>query len=290
MGWLSIKNWRRFQHYRDRRPDWVKLYIDLLDDADFTQLSKNAQLVYFKVILVAAKKDNAFPNNPGWIGLEISLPASLVKRAIGELTAAGFLIASQVRHPDRTEGWASRYIPKETRERLIRESGYACAACGSLEGLEINYILPISAGGTGDESNLQVLCRSCNRRKRTQRSGGAPQMRSEPAPDVRSASRAPARSQEKETEKDIDPPAPAKRGSPSPRQQGTNPRAAGTNPRANGQADAHRQALEQWVDRVAHHYDEHAFTADLHDRCTDPNLRTELTDRYHDRRRSEAKA
>jgi hypothetical protein len=29
---VRIKNWRKFQHFKNRRPPWIKLYRDLLDD------------------------------------------------------------------------------------------------------------------------------------------------------------------------------------------------------------------------------------------------------------------
>ena len=36
---LRFRNWERFQHYRDRRPPWIKLHRTLIDDADFYGLS-----------------------------------------------------------------------------------------------------------------------------------------------------------------------------------------------------------------------------------------------------------
>ena len=35
MGKLTVKKWGKFQHYKDRRPPWIKLYRDLLDNQDF---------------------------------------------------------------------------------------------------------------------------------------------------------------------------------------------------------------------------------------------------------------
>src|SRR5690606_19747530 len=34
-GYLTVKNFERFQHYKDRNPPWIKLYNDLLDDYEF---------------------------------------------------------------------------------------------------------------------------------------------------------------------------------------------------------------------------------------------------------------
>ena len=34
-----IKNWWKFQHYKDRRPSWIKLYEEILDDAIIQSLT-----------------------------------------------------------------------------------------------------------------------------------------------------------------------------------------------------------------------------------------------------------
>ena len=54
---------------------------------------------------------------------------------------------------------------KEIRDRLIKEHGGKCAICGAKMNLEIDHIIPVSKGGRENESNMQVLCRSCNSRK-----------------------------------------------------------------------------------------------------------------------------
>jgi hypothetical protein len=32
---VKIKDWKKFQHFKDRRPPWIKLYRDLLDDDEW---------------------------------------------------------------------------------------------------------------------------------------------------------------------------------------------------------------------------------------------------------------
>lgn len=54
---------------------------------------------------------------------------------------------------------------KEIRERIIKEHGGKCAICGATMHLEIDHIIPVSKGGRENESNMQVLCRSCNSKK-----------------------------------------------------------------------------------------------------------------------------
>jgi hypothetical protein len=37
--YVYVVDWRRFQHYRDRTPPWIKDYVEQLDDAEYLQLT-----------------------------------------------------------------------------------------------------------------------------------------------------------------------------------------------------------------------------------------------------------
>jgi len=56
-------------------------------------------------------------------------------------------------------------IPKQRREIILRKFGFKCVECQTDKNLEIDHIKPYSLGGTDEEENLQVLCKSCNRKK-----------------------------------------------------------------------------------------------------------------------------
>ena len=57
----------------------------------------------------------------------------------------------------------------DNRWRKLRSTAIAqqpfCTHCGTTEDLTADHIIPLSAGGTSTENNIQVLCRSCNGRK-----------------------------------------------------------------------------------------------------------------------------
>ena len=63
---------------------------------------------------------------------------------------------------NRTE---KRQNYKSAEYRKFSLSGKWCANCGSMRDLTRDHIIPLAAGGTNEESNLQVLCRSCNSSK-----------------------------------------------------------------------------------------------------------------------------
>lgn len=55
---MKIKNWSKFQHFKDRRPPWIKLYRDLLDDMEWHQLDPLASKVLVTLWLLASEDQN----------------------------------------------------------------------------------------------------------------------------------------------------------------------------------------------------------------------------------------
>ncbi len=56
------------------------------------------------------------------------------------------------------------------RYEVLKRSGGRCKLCGVSHEevrLDVDHIVPRSKGGSNDESNLQVLCRTCNSQKTT---------------------------------------------------------------------------------------------------------------------------
>lgn len=62
-------------------------------------------------------------------------------------------------------------INEQTRDRVLKKYKHKCKECGSTEKLEIDHIIPFSIGGTTEKSNLQVLCKVCNIKKRNKYNG-----------------------------------------------------------------------------------------------------------------------
>ena len=69
---FSVKNFERFQHYKDRSPPWIKLYNELLDDYDFCLLPDASKMHLVAIWLLASRSDNEIPLDPQWIARKIS--------------------------------------------------------------------------------------------------------------------------------------------------------------------------------------------------------------------------
>lgn len=59
---MKIKNWTKFQHFKDRRPPWVKLYRDILDDIEWHELDPLAAKVLVMLWLIASEDDGRIPD------------------------------------------------------------------------------------------------------------------------------------------------------------------------------------------------------------------------------------
>lgn len=95
--------------------------------------------------------------------IECSLPSMLL--ASDELAKIGYTTS---RTKWNTQNQRS-LMTKELRLKIMQRDHYTCQICGKYMpdgvGIHIDHIIPIAKGGKTVESNLQVLCSTCNLKK-----------------------------------------------------------------------------------------------------------------------------
>lgn len=134
MTYLAIRNYDRFQHYRDRRPVWVKLYVSLLQDKDYRALATTSRLVYVLLLLVASNRDNEIPNDAAWLSVEIGVPRALARKALDDLIAHGYLIRASDRASRPASELASDLATALSAEtETEKESAVAVGTNGGIE-------------------------------------------------------------------------------------------------------------------------------------------------------------
>lgn len=86
---FSIRNWKRFQHYKERNPPWIRLYRDLLRDRGYQKLSDTCRGHLVGLLILAAGSDNRIPDDQAWLRHELctKLPIDLKS-----LAATGWIV------------------------------------------------------------------------------------------------------------------------------------------------------------------------------------------------------
>ena len=74
-------------------------------------------------------------------------------------------IKSAKRKPAKRKPAKRKHIPKAVRDAVMERDNYTCVYCASTNNPELDHDEAHANNGSDEIDNLQVLCRSCNRRK-----------------------------------------------------------------------------------------------------------------------------
>lgn len=86
-----IKNWREFQHYKDRNPPWIKLHFSILSSDDWVTLDDTSRVLAIACMLLGSKKDGMIDGSNH--GLEYIKRVAYLKKLpnLKPLISCGFL-------------------------------------------------------------------------------------------------------------------------------------------------------------------------------------------------------
>jgi HNH endonuclease len=176
---LIPKHWAEFQHYKNRSPRWIKLHHKLLDDFAFSRLPLASKALAPMLWLLASEYDDGNITAPmEEIAFRLRVTDEELRAALIPLIDEGFFNdglpakpaergATLAQRTAKSNGFGSRYISDEVKRAVwVRDNG-KCRSCGSDENIEYDHIHPVSKGGNSEIDNIQLLCRPCNRAKRT---------------------------------------------------------------------------------------------------------------------------
>ena len=121
---LSVKDWGRFQQYKDRNPTWIKFHLSVLDDYEFSRLPDTAKAHLLLIWLLAARCDNRIPYDVAWIAQRVGVREKNLQ--LERLIKGGWLfvrepadartgVRTDVRTDVRTEGGNGSVAPEEKR-------------------------------------------------------------------------------------------------------------------------------------------------------------------------------
>lgn len=114
---LIPKNWSEFQQYKDRKPQWIKLHRELLNDFSYSNVQIGTKATLPLLWLLACEYDDGIIDaSIEEIAFRIHIDADTVNTAIEELLTCKFFTTVQ----DCTEVYKS--VPREEKRREEKET------------------------------------------------------------------------------------------------------------------------------------------------------------------------
>ena len=71
LKYFAVKNFEKYQHYKDRNPPWIKLHRTLLSDYEFTKLEDYQKGQLMLIWLLSSQTDNKIPQDAEWVANQI---------------------------------------------------------------------------------------------------------------------------------------------------------------------------------------------------------------------------
>jgi len=114
---LRVKNWERFQQYKDRAPHWIKLYRSILNDRVFMTLPDPLQSTLILLWVLAAESVEAGTLSEDLTDLSFRLHKTITKSDIGTLIESGFLVCDSDTFRTEAYGSVRNRIPEKEKEK-----------------------------------------------------------------------------------------------------------------------------------------------------------------------------
>jgi len=67
MMYYKVRNWEKFQHYKNRNPPWVKLHFSLFSSYDWVILTDSERVLALSSVLLASKNDGLIPADADYV-------------------------------------------------------------------------------------------------------------------------------------------------------------------------------------------------------------------------------
>jgi hypothetical protein len=67
MQYFVIRNWHKFQHYKDRNPPWIKLHYAIFSSQEWVMLDDSSKLLMVVCMLIASQNEGRIPNSPEYV-------------------------------------------------------------------------------------------------------------------------------------------------------------------------------------------------------------------------------
>lgn len=132
---LRIKGWEQFQHFKDRRPPWIKLYRDLLDDIHWHELPAQSAKILVMLWLIASENDGYLPETKT-LCFRLRCTEKVLIQSVSELSHWLDTVISPRYHDGTLE--KETETEKETEKETEGSSAPLCVALPAIVSLPLN--------------------------------------------------------------------------------------------------------------------------------------------------------
>lgn len=89
MSYFRVKNFEKFQHYKDRNPPWIKLHRELLKHYEFSCLQDASKAHLILIWVLASQLENRVPYDEKWLAGQLG---TTEKIDLEGLKKSGFIL------------------------------------------------------------------------------------------------------------------------------------------------------------------------------------------------------
>lgn len=147
---------------------WFRLYAEFANDPKIQMMSESNQRRY--VMLLCIRCDNESSNiSDEEIAFMLRISETEAIETKKVFTKIGLIVGDWllVSPLEQTQDRPLSHIWRSIRNRIFERDDYTCKYCGERgKKLECDHVVPVSRGGSHEDSNLVTACFSCNRSKR----------------------------------------------------------------------------------------------------------------------------
>ena len=116
-----IKNWKEFQHYKDRNPPWIKLHFALLSSKDWVTLDDKSRVLAVASMLIGSKSEGEIDGSEAGLAYLQRVAYLHTKPNLKPLIDCGFLESASGMLADASAMQANAR-PEERRDREETET------------------------------------------------------------------------------------------------------------------------------------------------------------------------
>jgi hypothetical protein len=145
---LTPKNWKSFQHYKDRDPPWIKLHRGLLNNYEFFSLPVASRALAPLLWLIASEnEDGKIVTSLDALAFRLHMTRGDLADALSPLVQSGFFETSESMAQDASKTQAT--CPPETEAQVKTEKKSRAASPSNEDFEEFKKVYPKRAGNYG---------------------------------------------------------------------------------------------------------------------------------------------